>query len=382
MKRVIYPLVIIFILTLAAVVFLKPLIIFFAKRQLSNIFVGSTVDIGACDLQPLRKVSLKDIHISRQKTYDFKVKETAAEYSLFSLLRGNIRNVSLSDAAIEINLAQNSLWEFGKLLNLKNQKSALRVNSLQLSNLGLDIKSPELMLKAQVSAGIDLINQSADYFALRVVFLEGSGLQLKDAFVEAKRKSYPGLLRIAEVKYDKLAIKKIEGKARLEDKSLFLDSLSAEVLGGAIRGSAHLELKPAGEYLVELQAKDVDLAAFINDFNLGEKFSLSGSLSGSVTLKTKGYDISLLSGDFSAEAPGGMLTIKDTAYLEGIARSSSQPMDLLVESFKNYRYNTGIMKLSFEKDNLILDIVLEGEAGRRNISVTLHDFKLAPLLSQ
>ena len=376
MKRVIYPLVIIFILTLAAAVFLKPLIIFFAKRQLSNIFVGSTVDIGACDLQPLRKVSLKDIHISRQKTYDFKVKETAAEYSLFSLLRGNIRNVSLSDAAIEINLAQNSLWEFGKLLNLKNQKSALRVNSLQLSNLGLDIKSPELMLKAQVSAGIDLINQSADYFELRVVFLEGSGLQLKDAFVEAKRKSYPGLLRIAEIKYDKLAIKKIEGKARLEDKSLFLDSLSAEVLGGAIRGSAHLELRPAGEYLVELQAKDVDLGAFINDFNLGEKVSLSGSLSGSVTLQTKGYDISLLSGDFSAEAPGGMLTIKDTAYLEGIARSSSQPMDLLVESFKNYRYNTGMMKLSFEKDNLILDIVLEGEAGRRNLSVTLHDFKL------
>lgn len=376
MKRVIYPLVIIFILTLAAAVFLKPLIIFFAKRQLSNIFVGSTVDIGACDLQPLRKVSLKDIHISRQKTYDFKVKETAAEYSLFSLLRGNIRNVSLSDAAIEINLAQNSLWEFGKLLNLKNQKSALRVNSLQLSNLGLDIKSPELMLKAQVSAGIDLINQSADYFELRVVFLEGSGLQLKDAFVEAKRKSYPGLLRIAEIKYDKLAIKKIEGKARLEDKSLFLDSLSAEVLGGAIRGSAHLELRPAGEYLVELQAKDVDLGAFINDFNLGEKVSLSGSLSGSVTLKTKGYGISLLSGDFSAEAPGGMLTIKDTAYLEGIARSSSQPMDLLVESFKNYRYNTGMMKLSFEKDNLILDIVLEGEAGRRNLSVTLHDFKL------
>jgi hypothetical protein len=376
MKRVIYPLVIIFILTLAAAVFLKSLIIFFAKRQLSNIFVGSTVDIGACDLQPLRKVSLKDIHISRQETYDFKVKETAAEYSLFSLLRGNIRNVSLSDAAIEINLAQNSLWEFGKLLNLKNQKSALRVNSLQLSNLGLDIESPELMLKAQVSAGIDLINQSADYFALRVVFLEGSGLQLKDAFVEAKRKSYPGLLRIAEIKYDKLAIKKIEGKARLEDKSLFLDSLSAEVLGGAIRGSAHLELRPAGEYLVELQAKDVDLAAFINDFNLGEKVSLSGSLSGSVTLQTKGYDISLLSGDFSAEAPGGMLTIKDTAYLEGIARSSSQPMDLLVESFKNYRYNTGMMKLSFEKDNLILDIVLEGEAGRRNLSVTLHDFKL------
>ena len=381
MKRIIYILVIIFILTLAAAVSLKPLILFLAKRQLSNIFVGSRVDIGACDLQPLRRVSLKEIHISRRETYDFKVKEAAAEYSIFSLLRGNIRNVSLSDAAIEINLMQKSLWEFGKFLNLKDQKSAFRVNGLRLSNVGLNIKSPELMLKAQLSSGIDLINQSADYFALRVVSLEGSGLQLKDAFVAAE-KSSPGSLRIAEVTYDKLAIKKIEGKARLEDKSLFLDSLSAEVLGGTIRGSAHLELKQAGEYAVELQAKDVDLAAFINDFNLGEKVSLSGRLSGKAALRTRGYDIALLSGDFSAEAPGGMLTIKDATYLEGIARSSSQSMDLLVESFKNYRYNTGIMKLSFEKESLILNIVLEGEAGRRNLSVILHDFNLAPLLSQ
>lgn len=375
MKRVIHALVIISLFAIAAAVFLKPAVIFFAKKQLSNVFIGSSVDIGGCDLQPLRRISLKDIHIGRQKVYDFKVKEAAAEYSPFSIIRGRIRQISLSDAEIEVNLAQNSLFGFSKFLNLKNQKSAFLVNSLQLSNVNLDIKSQDVRLKAQISSQINLIYQSIGYFDLKVFSLEGSGLQLKDAFITAGKPS-PGSLRIGQIKYNKLVIKNIEGMARLEDKTLTLDSLSAGILGGSIHGNAHLELKPAGEYLLRLQAKDIDLAAFINDFNLGGKVSLNGRVSGGVTLKTRAYDIDLLSGDFNAEAPGGVLTIKDTAYLERIAAGSSQPLDLLVESFKNYRYNTGVMKLYFEKGNLILDIVLEGEAGRRNLSIVLHDFKL------
>jgi hypothetical protein len=47
-----------------------------------------------------------------------------------------------------------------------------------------------------------------------------------------------------------------------------------------------------------------------------------------------------------------------------------------VESFKDYHYNTALMKLSFDKGNIILDVALEGEAGKRNLSIVLHDFKL------
>jgi hypothetical protein len=71
-----------------------------------------------------------------------------------------------------------------------------------------------------------------------------------------------------------------------------------------------------------------------------------------------------------------MLTIKDSGYLENMARSSGQSLDILVESLKNYHYNSGVAKLSLERNNFIFDIFLEGETGKRNLKVTLHDFNL------
>jgi hypothetical protein len=47
-----------------------------------------------------------------------------------------------------------------------------------------------------------------------------------------------------------------------------------------------------------------------------------------------------------------------------------------MESFKDYHYNTGVMKLSKAQDDLSLDIALDGEKGKRNLMVTLHDFSL------
>jgi hypothetical protein len=59
-----------------------------------------------------------------------------------------------------------------------------------------------------------------------------------------------------------------------------------------------------------------------------------------------------------------------------MAEATSQPLSLLVENFKNYRYNIGQVGLGAEGSNVILNISLEGEAGKRQLSVVFHDFKL------
>jgi hypothetical protein len=74
-----------------------------------------------------------------------------------------------------------------------------------------------------------------------------------------------------------------------------------------------------------------------------------------------------------------MLTITDDKFLNNVAKSSGQSLDILVESFKNYHYNTGVMKLSLERGDIVFDIALEGEAGKRNLSIVLHDFKLGSI---
>jgi len=115
---------------------------------------------------------------------------------------------------------------------------------------------------------------------------------------------------------------------------------------------------------------------FIRDFKLQEKFFMDGELNGSILLKGKGTDVQVVDGNFTASPKGGMLIIKDARFLENIARRADQPLDLLVESFRNYHYNTGIISLSLKEDDLILGMALDGETGKRDLNITLHDFTL------
>jgi hypothetical protein len=64
--------------------------------------------------------------------------------------------------------------------------------------------------------------------------------------------------------------------------------------------------------------------------------------------------------------------------LKKIAQGSQQPLDIVVESLKKYHYNSGGLKLFLEKGNLVLDLALEGEAGKRHINITLHDYSPSP----
>jgi len=152
--------------------------------------------------------------------------------------------------------------------------------------------------------------------------------------------------------------------------------LSAKVLDGRLKGDLSFLLVREQEYSAKLEFVDLDLATFIRDFDLSKKYELTGRLCGTATLKGRGRSLRILDGNFSAAQEGGLLVIKDTRFLENMARRSGQSLDILMESFKDYKYNTGIMQLSLERDNLVFNIVLDGNSGKRNLSITLHDFSL------
>jgi hypothetical protein len=113
-----------------------------------------------------------------------------------------------------------------------------------------------------------------------------------------------------------------------------------------------------------------------NDFNLNEKAEISGKINGTLVLEGKGSNIKVISGNFTTAEGGGVLTIKDNDYLKKMAAKSGQSLEILMESFRNYHYNIGVIKLSLNDGNLILDVALEGEAGKRNLNIRLHDVKL------
>jgi len=376
MKRLIYIIIVIFLVFLSGLIFyIKPIILFFAKQQLINVFPGSSVTINACDFKPTHRLTLLDIDIQKGHTYDFKIREARIEYNLFSIITGHILKSSLRDIEVTVNLGQKNISELTKEFHLKS-KGRFSLDSLELSNLNLRLNSADLRLEAMLSLGLNLSGRLINDLDFSVDSLDGLGANLNDACLIAYQKGYPGVFHISRIKYNKLLVEKIRSNVRLEDKSLVFDSLSAEISGGKLEGVLNLQLEKNIEYLANLKFKDIDLNTLFNALNLNERAEVSGKINGALTLEGRGSNIKIISGDITAAEGGGILTIKDNDYLKKMAANSNQSLDILMESFKDYHYNTGVIKLSFDKGNLILDVALDGETGKRNFDITLHDFKL------
>ena len=375
MKRIIYILFIFSILILIVSILIKPFVLFIAKRQLGRLFIESRVSIRDCDLKSLHLLTFSDIEINKGKIYDFKIKDINIQYKPLSILKRNIPNISLKDAVITVYLPQESMLEISQRLN-PGTGNVFLVQRLELVNMNLDLKLKDLNLQAKVSLGLSLTGRLINYLDLEIGFLDSQGFHLEDANLKFSQKEDSGELYVNKLKYGKLKIEEIKSKARLKEEVLFLDSLSAKVLEGQLKGDLSFRIDQEREYLANLEFVNLNLAKFVDDFNLDKKFQVTGSLSGAVAFNGKGSDINTLAGDFSAAESGGIMVIKDNSILENLARNSKQPLDILVESFRDYHYNTGIMKLSLDKGNLVLDIALDGETGKRNLNITLHDFRL------
>ncbi|MFC1699570.1 YdbH domain-containing protein [Candidatus Omnitrophota bacterium] len=372
MKKVTYVLLAVALVLALAYALINPLIIFLVKRQLGATFSGSQVSLGGCRFTPARRLSLSEINIKRKQLYDFRIKTAEINYSLTALLRGEIINISLKQAGLSVNLPQQAVVELKQYLNL-GPPGWLRINALELSDINLDFNTKDLTIQSVFSCRLDLAAQAIEYLDFQVESLGLAGVKLNNASLRAAQDLPAGNLDIGQLKYDKLQLTAIKGKTRLKGNRLSVEELSAQALNGAVQGELTVSIAQEIDYLLDLRFLNLDIESLVDDFNLKDKFEMSGSLSGSVAVQGRGARITVLGGDFSSDSPGGILIIKDKALLENLAGQTNESLDLLVENFKNYRYNTGTLRLSLEQNNLLLDVALDGDTGKRNLNITLHE---------
>ncbi len=185
-----------------------------------------------------------------------------------------------------------------------------------------------------------------------------------------------GDVLIRKFQYGKFTAQNIMAKLRWKGKHVFLDALSGHLLNGTVKGKGSLTLGGGSRYLIQLNFTNLDLADFVKDFELKEKVEMTGMLSGTMTLKGTGNNIDILNGNFNSSPGGGNVTIKDTQFLENMARSSKLPPNIVVDSFKDYHYNVGLVRMLLDRGDLVLDVALDGVTGKRNLKMDLHEFSL------
>jgi len=161
---------------------------------------------------------------------------------------------------------------------------------------------------------------------------------------------------------------------RLDKQKLFFKPLTGQMLNGLIDADINVRIEKEPEYSARFNFNNLDLAEFINAYHLGEKVNIQGLVAGHLVLKGRGKNLKILNGHFFSGRQGGNVIIKDTHFLKRFVTQSNQSADLLLESLKNYHYNTADIQLSLDQGTALLEINLNGETGKRNLQIRLHRF--------
>lgn len=176
------------------------------------------------------------------------------------------------------------------------------------------------------------------------------------------------------VVYAKLKIPEVRGLAKYAKGTLTLGNVSAQILSGIAEGGAMIKPGKTPYYSVDLKLKDIRLEKVVEVFELNEKIDITGIVSGSLELSGEGSVLTGLKGKLETSPKGGTLTIKNKEWLDAIALYAKQDLSMIVENFKNYHYNEGNAGLGLDGTSVIVDAHLSGEAGKRDLLITLHDF--------
>ncbi len=292
---------------------LNPLAKFICKWQINKLIPGSVTTIDGCNFDLFRGLTVSDIRVTKKP---------------------------------------------GSVILIRNL--AVRLNYEALSR-HLPFNPLELI-------------DSCEFF---VDSLEIGQVQLKSGYLKVSREDTDnGVISAKELKIGKLKIKDLLGKAWLKDEYLSVDSSAAKLLGGFFNCSGQLRLTAPVKYQARLEFVTLDLGTFVKDFELEEKAAVDGKVDGSLNLEGEAQGMDVLEGGFSAGKEGGMLTVKDRQFLERLARSSRLDTDLVVESFQNYRYNTGMATASLKDDDIVFFVNLDGPNGKRNFNIISHDLNL------
>lgn len=370
-------LIIIFLVFIATAAFsVKPAVVFIARKQMQRVLGGSTVSVQDCQWNLLSRLSLTGVKVQKPGAYDLSAGEIRIEYNPWAICRGKIAKLVLKDIAATVEMPRQDV------LGLRSDSASpsrpgLQLENLELEGLRLNLKLKDLTVTAVISAAVDVPARSVRSLDGEIVSLEGQGVLLENGTIKTAQ-GIPGNLFIQKFQCGKLKVDDIKAGTRLSGKALSLESLSGRTLNGEVAGEVTVTLDTSLEYFAQLRFVNLDLDGFVNDFDLKEKFQMSGMMSGRMTVTGRNQNFKIIDGVFSSSDPGGILVIKNNEFLENIARSSQQPLDIVVASLKNYHYNVGVLKLFLEKGNLIFDMALDGETGKRNIQITVHDFNLTP----
>ena len=181
-------------------------------------------------------------------------------------------------------------------------------------------------------------------------------------------------LAIDRIVAGKLQLSELQATVGISHGTLRLDPVQFRLLDHPIHGFCEISFaeQPITHLHLSMEALPIELV--LKTMAWDKKCLVSGLLSGAIDLGLTGEQLTALDGRLTTLTPGGTITILDQEFLQRLATQAKQPIEIVKASFEKYNYNTGSVGLSLAEKSIRLKLQLEGEQGKRDLEVTLHDF--------
>lgn len=220
-----------------------------------------------------------------------------------------------------------------------------------------------------------LVVKEAD---VRAEFIQWGEWTARGFHLQAVKHPFWPYLRIrAELKNcssDKEVVKDVNILMLMNKSGILLNDLQAEALGGHLQASGFvttgrrlsaLEISSAVFHLKDIHLKDV-----MSLLGGGKGVETSGIFTGQAILVMQGLQLQTLRGELDSVS-GGSFLIKDPSLLEQ-GQGSGEAQNIVIENLKNYYYDIGKIELRNLGQDIRMEVVLQGGAGRRDLELFWH----------
>lgn len=374
MKKLFSVLVIISLIAVALVVFFaQPIVIVATKSAIEKALPGSRVTIGACLIQPANSISFSRVKISRNDAISLVIENVGMEYDIRSLIKGRVLKTYIKGASINVDSTSKELGSFFSRKGSGPIQPGIFVEEIELSGVSFHVTIDG----SNASGSLEMLFENMELFPKKIGLIIDSALlgpvRIKGFRFGAAREMDGGIFGINSMKINDINVVGISGQPLLSDRGLVVDKLTAHIFNGKAEGIFRLALNKEVDYSLDLKLSDIDTHEAILGFKLGEKVDSTGSVKGEFKVEGKGATLTVVKGVFSVDDKGGLFVIKDEEFLKMIAERTKQPIEIIKESFRDYRYNKGTAWINLEEKDLHSGIALEGDKGKRNVDLVFHD---------
>jgi hypothetical protein len=343
----------------------------FLRRQLARQFPGAAVSVARCSLWPLSQVTVRSVDIRKAGAYHVSIGRARLRYSVLFLREPLIPRIQLDDVLCEIDAGRSRAADLFPYLSRTSGGSVVSVGRVIFERCRVFIATADLRCDAFVSGVYDQGQRQLERADIALSSLTYGSFQVNDVHCVIDR-SRPSGFYAGSVAFDKLLARSLCAGINFEADALRFSDGTAEFLGGTVAFRAKMMTQSPWEYQAAAQLKRLDLAVLVNEFKWGEKLQASGSLEGVLQVNARPGSIGMLSGSLQVAQSGGRLSILDRKFLDYIARGSGQPVELLAESLRDYRYESGSVTVSSTDEAVVLRAALSGTQGKRDLTVVIH----------